>query len=145
MVWIIQAALRHLSAWVTAGTPPPIALRMATTDSTGAGALVLDAHGNAIGGIRSPHLAVPIATLRGTGNVNAPPPPPPLPPTLNFCVLFGTTFPFSDGKLALLYKKHGIFTAKWNQAVDAAVAGGFMTAEDGEFVKVSAASSDIAK
>jgi len=108
-------------------------------------ALVLDQHGNATGGIRSPHLDAPIATLRGTGNTNAVPPPPPLPPTTNFCVLFGTTTSFSAQKLSELYKNHGVFTDSWNEAVDAAVDAGFMTPEDGEFVKASAATSKIGK
>ena len=54
-------------------------------DGTPTGALVLDGNGNALGGIRSPHLDVPVATLRGTGNSPAGG------GGINFCALFGTT------------------------------------------------------
>ena len=138
-VWMFQAALRHLNDWVAGGTPPPLGDRMATVDGTATGELVLDAHGNATGGIRSPHLDVPIATLRGTGNSPAGGQGP------NFCAVFGTTTPFSAEKLVQLYRNHGAFVSRWVHAVDVAVADGFMTPEDGEFVKVSAATSGIGR
>jgi Alpha/beta hydrolase domain len=136
--WVLQAAYNHLNTWVTNGTPPPIGPRMTTSDGTGAGALVLDANGNATGGIRTPHLDVPIATLRGTGNTSAGGP-------LNFCALFGTTTPFSAEKLAQLYKNHGAFVSQWVRSVNAAVSAGFMLPADAEFVKDSAATSGIGK
>jgi hypothetical protein len=136
--WVLQAAYHHLNDWVTNGTPPPIAPRMVTSDGTGAGTLVLDANGNATGGIRTPQLDVPVATLRGTGNTSAGGP-------LNFCALFGTTTPFSAERLAQLYKSHGAFVSQWVQAVDAAVSAGFILPADAEFVKASAATSAIGK
>jgi Alpha/beta hydrolase domain len=94
-----------------------------------------DEHGNAIGGIRSPHVEVPIATLRGRVP-NAGP---------GSCSAFGATFPFSAEKLAQLYRNHGAFVSQWNQAVDTTVAAGFFTPEDGELIKASAATSSIGK
>jgi hypothetical protein len=134
--WVLQAAYHHLNEWVTNGTPPPIAPRMVTSDGTGAGTLVLDANGNATGGIRTPELDVPIATLRGTGNTSAGGPP---------CAGFGTTIPFSAEKLAQLYPSHGAFVSQWVQSVNAAVAAGFILPADAEFVKASAATSAIGK
>src|SRR3546814_2543525 len=49
--YVMQAALRALDRWVRTGEAPPIAERLQVSDS---GALVLDAHGNARGGVRSP-------------------------------------------------------------------------------------------
>src|SRR3546814_12158585 len=48
--YVMQAALRALDRWVRTGEAPPIAERLQVSDS---GALVLDAHGNARGGVRS--------------------------------------------------------------------------------------------
>lgn len=145
MVYVFAAALRHLDDWVADGTPPPTAPLLTTTDGTGAGDLVLDEHGNATGGIRTPHLDAPIATLRGTGNTNAAPPPPPLPPTVNFCALFGTTEPFDAEKLSDLYRNHGLFVMKWARSAIDATRRGFILSEDAWPLIVSAAASDIGK
>jgi hypothetical protein len=136
--WVFQAALHHLNEWVTNGTLPPIGARLATSDGTGAGALVLDANGNATGGIRTPHVDVPIAVLAATGNT-------PINPGINFCGAFGTTTPFSAAKLAQLYKNHGQFVSKWSKATDAAVAAGFILPGDGDLVQQSGATSGIGK
>jgi hypothetical protein len=137
--WVFQAALHHLNEWVTNGTLPLIGPRMNTTDGTGAGALVLDARGNVTGGIRTPHVDVPVATLRGTGNSPAVPGP------LNFCALFGVTTPFTPETLAQLYRNHGAFVSQWVRSVNTAVAGGFILPTDAELVKDSGATSGIGK
>jgi hypothetical protein len=100
--------------------------------------LVLDANGNATGGIRTPQVDVPVATLRGTGNTSASGPP-------NICAGFGTTTPLSAEKLAQLYPSHGAFVSQWPRSVNAAVAAGFILPADAEFVKTSAATSTIGK
>jgi Alpha/beta hydrolase domain len=135
--WVLRAALRHLNTWVAKGTPPPIGPRMATSDGTGAGQLVLDEHGNATGGIRTPHIDAPVATLRGTGNSPA------SGGGLNFCALFGTTTPFTADQLAQLYRNHGVFVVKWARSVIDATRDGFILWEDAWPLVVSAATSDI--
>jgi hypothetical protein len=137
--WVFQAALREMNAWVANGTPPPIAPRLSTAGGAPGGALVLDAFGNATGGIRTPHVDVPIAKLEATGNI-APPGSP-----LNFCGTFGKTTPFTAQQLAALYKNHGQFVSKWSAATDAAVAAGFILPEDGVLVADSGATSAIGK
>jgi hypothetical protein len=134
--WVFQAAVHKLNDWVAKGTPPPTAPRLATSDGTGAGALVLDQHGNATGGIRTPHVDVPIATLRPSGNT-------PAAGGLNFCGTFGTTTPFSAEKLAQLYRNHWIFALKWNLSTASAVKAGFMLPFDGLLVGLSGATSDV--
>jgi hypothetical protein len=129
--WALQAALRHLDVWVRTGVQPPSLAVLATVGGTPAGALVLDGNGNATGGVRSPHLDVPIATLRGSGNSVAG-------GGLNFCTLFGTTTPFSDAKLLLLYPNHTAFVNAWNASVDAGVAGGWILDSDAPMLKRSA-------
>ncbi len=129
--WLLQAAVHWLDLWVANGTLPP---------SGGPGItdpLVLDSNGNVSGGVRSPHVDVPVATIRGTGN-SAPGP-------FNFCGLFGTTTAFSDDKLDSLYQNHGAFVSAWSHSVNEGVAGGFILPEDAEILKTVAAESDVGK
>ena len=115
--------MRGLFAYTPTGNPPP------------ADNLVRDAHGNAVGGIRTPHVDVPVATLLGeVAN-----------PTPAFCSSFGGTIAFSAEKLAGLYRDHGDFLTQWKRATDSAVAAGFFTPEDGRHIAVSPSSSTIGK
>ncbi|MEZ4331540.1 MAG: alpha/beta hydrolase domain-containing protein [Myxococcota bacterium] len=114
--WVLVAAVRHLDQWVRRGTPPP---------TGGAGIvepLQLDADGNVVGGIRTPHVDVPVATLRGTGN-SAPGP-------LNFCFLFGTTTPLAPERLDALYPSHGRFVLEWALSLFEAAFRGYVLLED---------------
>ncbi len=58
---VIKAALHALHAWMIDGTNSPTAEPM-QTDAYGNG--ILDEHDNGLGGIRTPHVDVPIATLK---------------------------------------------------------------------------------
>src|SRR3546814_2317150 len=82
--YVMQAALRALDRWVRTGEAPPIAERLQVSDS---GALVLDAHGNARGGVRSPWVDVPTAQLSGLGQDGP-----------GLLRLFGSTQPFDDAR-----------------------------------------------
>ena len=65
----------------------------------------LDANGNVIGGVRTPQVDAPIAALGSQGNSGG------------FCVLFGSTVPYSAAHLASLYKTHGQFVSAWARAI----------------------------
>jgi hypothetical protein len=141
--WVRHAALRAMDTWVRDGTPPPIAPRLQTTDGLPpsgspppADNVARDAHSNAIGGIRSPHVDVPVASLWG----EAPGAPGP-----GFCSAFGATIPFSPEKLASLYRNHGDFLTKWKRATASAVAAGFLTPEDGRLIAISPSTSNIGR
>jgi hypothetical protein len=137
--WVLQAAVRWLNLWVANGTLPPSGGPGLTTTAIPGSpplfGLVLDSNGNATGGVRSPHVDVPVATIRGTGN-SAPGP-------FNFCGLFGTTTAFSAAQLAALYPNHGMFVSAWAQSVNDGVAGGFILPEDAEMLKAVAAESRV--
>ena len=129
--WVIQAAARHLDEWVRRGTLPP---------SGGPGIvdpIVLDANGNVTGGVRTPHVDVPIAALRGTGN-SAPGP-------VNFCGLFGTTTPLTEAQLDALYPNHGAFVSAWGESMRQAIRDGFLLREDSRFLRVPVARSEIGR
>ena len=128
--WMLQAAFHALDAWVRDGTPPPSSplLEVASTSPT---VLVRDAFGNAVGGIRSPQVDVPVATIdalnTGTG----------------FCRLFGSTTPLTTTQLAALYPTHADFVAKWTASLASAVAKGFILPADQPELLASAVGSTI--
>ena len=130
--WTLQAATRAINEWVTDGTPPPTAPGLATTGVPTA-PLVIDANGNATGGVRSPHVDAPVAAIRGTGQ----------PPSNLFCSLFGTTTPLTTAKLQALYVTQSRFVADWNDATDDAVANGWILADDAPRLKFPAQATQV--
>jgi len=129
---VAQAAVYHLDQWVRGGTPPPRAPRLAVTaDPTPL--IKRDRHGNALGGVRTPLVDVPTATLRGDGNSGP-----------GFCAsLFGTTVPFDDATLTSLYPSHASYVAKFDKATDEAVQRGFLLPPEAKNLKAAAAASSI--
>jgi hypothetical protein len=88
--------------------------------SPGGKAIVRDAHGNARGGIRTPPVDAPTATLTGErpdgGNV--------------FCSLFGRTIPLPAATLHTLYPTHATYVTKVQASATAAVKAGFLSQTD---------------
>ena len=62
--WFLQTAYHDLEAWVRDGTLPPVGTPMQVV-STSPVVLARDAQGNALGGLRSPQVDAPVATLTG--------------------------------------------------------------------------------
>lgn len=123
--YVLRAAIRALDTWVRTGVAPaPTPELEVNADLTG---FELDANGNALGGIRTPHVDVPVAALSGVGQSGE-----------SFCGLFGTTTSFTDEQLSALYTDKAAFRAEWDAAVDAAVAAGALLPEDADAVKASA-------
>jgi hypothetical protein len=116
--WVFNAALRSLNKWVADGTPPPSAPRVATTSVNGRTVIARDAFGNAMGGIRTPYLDAPAATLNGLGFGEG------------FCFLNGSTVPFSEEAFRMRYERPEDFLAAWTAATDSAVATGFVLEDD---------------
>ncbi len=115
--YVVRSALVALDSWVRTGTPPPLMPPLEVNDDlTG---FVLDANGNALGGVRTPHVDVPVAALSGLGQVGT-----------GFCFLFGTTTPLTAARLATLYVDKADFIAKWREAAERAVEdGGILEAD----------------
>src|SRR5207244_429656 len=82
-----------------------------------------DADGNALGGIRTPQVDVPIATFTGqqSGAI--------------ICQLFGSTTPFDAAKLASLYPTHKAFTSAYSKALKRAVKAGWVLKPDAKLIK----------
>ena len=129
--FVLDAAFHKLNRWVAEGVRPRIAPRL---EVTGAGPVTFatDAQGNVLGGIRSPAVDAPVATLSGLPQGGS-----------QFCFLFGTTVPLTDAQLAALYPNHGAFVSATARSADRASAQGFLVRQDAAEIVAAAARSDI--
>jgi hypothetical protein len=130
--WALDAAVRALNRWLTSGSPPPRASFQATTHDSPV-VYKLDANGNVLGGVRTPQVDAPIAALGSQGN------------TGGFCILFGSTVPFSAAHLASLYKSHRQFVVAWSGAIRRDRADGFLLPADAAELLHSAVVSNVAR
>lgn len=130
--FVLKAAVAALNRWVRDSDPPPNAPLLEVQGSLPDAEFVLDEHDNVLGGIRTPYVDVPIATLSGLGQSGG-----------SFCWLFGTTVLFNDVTLSSLYPDHADYVSKVNEATDSAVEAGFILEPDGQLIKQAAEASDI--
>jgi len=128
---VLNAAFSQLERWIRDGTPPPKAPRLDVTAGT-APTVHRDEHGIGLGGIRTPLVEAPFATLSSEGATGG-----------TFCRVFGTTVPFDAATLASLYPTHADYVAKFNKATDRAVKAGFILAPDAKNLKAAAAASNV--
>ncbi len=119
--FVVRAGLRALDRWVRAGEAPPEADRL-ELDATPA--FVRDVDGNVRGGVRTPHVETPVATLsgepRGQGGV--------------VCLLLGSTTPLAPERLAERYGSRDAYLEAYTDATDAAIETGVVLEEDREAV-----------
>lgn len=132
MHYVLNAAQYALNRWVTIGVPPASASRLDLTVTDAGPSFTLDANGNVTGGVRTPSVDVPVATLSGLGQSGS-----------QFCFLFGTTTPFDAAKLSALYPTHGEFVVKWAASSGAGVARGFIRPADAAQLITAARKSSI--
>jgi hypothetical protein len=128
--WVLKAAIAALDRWIGGGEAPPTAPRLETAGDPPA--YVLDDLGNVRGGIRTPYVDAPIATLSGLGQTGS-----------SFCGIFGTTVPFDATTLAALYPTHDAYATAVTAATDRAVAAGFLLEPDAQLIEAAAAASDV--
>jgi len=104
--YILNGAFTNLDRWVEAGTPPPRAGRIV---GTSAKFTAKDEFGNALGGVRTPYVDVPVATYNPSSTG--------LSALDFFCALFGHLVPFSDELLRELYPTHQEYVREVFQSV----------------------------
>lgn len=121
---VTSAALSALHTWVRTGAAPAPAPVIETAD----GDIVRDEHGNALGGVRSPALDVPVATHTGE-NVAIP--------------MNGGITPFPAPKLTALYPTHDAYVAAFTAAADRAVAKGWLLPEDAAAAVAAATAAQV--
>jgi hypothetical protein len=117
--FVVKAALHDLELWVSTGKAPPIAPRLQVT-SGATPAISRDADGIALGGIRTPPVDVPVATLSAV--------PGPNPSVL--CLLLGSTTPFTAARVAQLYPSKVAYLKKYDADATKAIASGFVLQAD---------------
>ena len=116
--YVFNTAVRALNEWVATGNPPVQSPRLEVNDD--GSDYVYDDLGNALGGIRTPYVDAPSATLRGDENTGS----------SRFCFLFGTTSLFSAEQMASLYVDEEGFVDADTEATEDAVTQGFLLQED---------------
>jgi hypothetical protein len=131
--FVLNAAVAATDRWVRTGKAPAEAPRIETT-TTRPVEIVRDARGNALGGVRTPHVDVPIAAYSGGGQGGS-----------VFCILFGTTAPFDAATLAALYPTHRDYVSAFRKATRRAVRAGFLRKKDARLMMRAAAASDIGR
>ena len=112
--YVENAALAHLRAWARHDEPAPQLPRISLN---AAGEVDRDHHGNARGGIRLPHLAVPTAQYGPVG-------------TPALCALRGFVKPFPPEELARLYTGRDDYLARFDAATRDAVGSGYLLEPD---------------
>jgi hypothetical protein len=125
----LRASVVALNDWVSAGKTPPQSPRLDLANST---TFVTDQNGEAVGGVRTPQVAAPIAVVSGIPSAGG-----------GFCFLFGKTIPFSSTKLAQLYPTHAAFVHAWDRALAGDVAGGYLLPADAKILRQVAQDSGI--
>lgn len=120
--YVMNAALHELGAWVARGKQPAHGTPLTIVD----GKIARDAHGNALGGIRTPQVDVPVATLTGEG-----------------ASLIGKTIPFDAATLKSLYPTRQDYVRAFDRATDRAVHAEHILAVDARTMKAAAAQQQI--
>jgi hypothetical protein len=116
--YVVAAALAALNTWAVDGKAPPHSPVLQVDKDRKA--YVLDANGNAKGGIRTPAVDVPVDALSGM----------PSPGASVACLLAGSTTPIPAARLAQLYPSRADYLAKYAKATDAAIEAGFVLPAD---------------
>jgi hypothetical protein len=130
--FVVKAALRALDRWVRHGRPPRRAPRL-ELDPGPPVAIRRDAHGNALGGVRTPQVDAPIAAFTGEQEGSL------------LCSLFGTTTPFDAAKLAELYPSHRRFVSAWRRSLRRSVRAGWVLEPDAKLMRTWALGSDVGR
>lgn len=137
-MWALAGqALHHLLAWTADGVAPPRAERvehLASRDDGPCGSapealpLRRDEHGNAVGGVRTPFVDVPVAayyphsTIAGEGGAQAGPPGR---PRIDVGDIMGSMTRFSPERLRELYGTPDEYRRRFEEALDATFAAGW--------------------
>ena len=125
---IARGAYRNLQLWARQGKRPPQAPGIAIDANH---EIRRDAHGNAIGGVRTPYIEAPVAahtgylTAGGMGGVT------------------GAKKPFTAETLKALYPDRAAYLAKFSAATDRLLADRWISAEDAAAMKAAAAAAPV--
>jgi len=127
--YVLQAAIAGLHKWIRTGVAPSQVARMELSD-TDPPQLILDVHGLAEGGVRTPWVDVPIARTSGIGTAESP-----------LSHLFGSGEPFDAATLSRLYPGGAAdYLERFTRSLDDAIrSGSLLPADRQEILEIAAA------
>jgi hypothetical protein len=142
-VYAMDTALAALNRWIQHGIPPREFPLLDVTVKPGKGPeYVLNEYGDVIGGMRTPDMQVPIATLTGGGNTS-PGAAPPGGLLADVCLFVGTSHPLSQSQLKALYPTHQAYVAAVTKAAMSDVAAGVLQPADAWEIIVTAQQASV--
>lgn len=126
--YLVTGALCNLQAWANEGVPPPRGQLIETDASL---SVQRDVHGNALGGVRTPYVDVPISEYHGILSDDP------------IGRLMGARIPFAPDKLKGLYADPADYVAKVVAAADRLVAERWVIPEAAEAIKAAARTASV--
>jgi hypothetical protein len=133
--YVLSAAFENLDRWIQSGEVPPKAQRIKVSLSPSA-AVKNDKYGNAVGGVRTPYVDVPIADYNPTCTASSA-------ESFFMCMLFGNKVPFTDVQLKTLYKGHDDYVQKVADQTDKLVKNRWLLQAEADKIKSEAAQADV--
>jgi hypothetical protein len=116
----IRSALVTLQGWAEAGQAPPMGARLELESQDAVSVVALDEVGNALGGVRSPHIDVPLFRYDAHSVPGV------------FCQLSGTQTPLAADQLASRYGSVDDYLAAFTESLDQAIEDGWLLERDRE-------------
>ena len=123
----VRAALRLLFEWVEDGLIPPRAVRISLDEAGPVSVARVDHDGNPLGGVRAPHLDVPLKHYEAHSN------PGPM------CQLVGRETPLPSETLVARYRDANQYLSEFKAALDEAIRARFVLRADREPILQQAA------
>jgi hypothetical protein len=127
--FVQEALYDAMKRWIEQGVAPPHAPRI-QHDGTPP-QIVRDRYGIAVGGIRLPQVAVPVAMNSGVNSRE------------QSCRIFGAHVPFADSTLVRLYPTHTAYVTAVERAADDAARAGYITQDAAARIVAEAERSNV--
>jgi hypothetical protein len=117
--YVLQAAIARLHEWIRTGEAPPHAPRLETDDHQPP-SFIVDEHGIAKGGVRTPWVDVPVARTSGIGDDATP-----------VALLFGSGQVFDEATRRKLYPGgKSDYLERFTESLDATIRAGYLLRAD---------------
>ena len=113
---VLSAAYGAMHRWLVDGTEPPT---FPTVELAADGSIVRDEHGNAVGGVRLPELAAPIAEYHGRDEAFT-----------GALMIYGWARPFPRDELRDLYASREAYADAYRRGTDELIAAGGLRSEE---------------
>lgn len=126
LTYFVQAVGQLLFAWAEDGSTPPRARRIELEVLDGVSKAAEDRYGNAMGGVRSPFVDVPLVDydVHAEGGI--------------LCLLGGNETPLPPAALAARYRSLDAYMEEFTRSLDATIGAGFLRARDRTAILVDA-------